>query len=62
MLRTQKATIYTTTEEPFMPVRLYYKVHNEYLLIKALKKLKCVIIEPGRNLLFPIIRKPSAWV
>jgi hypothetical protein len=41
----QKIIVYTATNEPLMPVRLYYKIHNEYLLIKALKKLKCVSFE-----------------
>lgn len=49
MLRTQTSVIYTSTGEPLMPVRLYYKVHNEYMLIKGLKKLKCVIIELGNK-------------
>ncbi|BBB57685.1 hypothetical protein MPCS_01696 (plasmid) [Candidatus Megaera polyxenophila] len=35
--------IMTSTEELFMPVRLYYKLHNKKALIKALKKLKCVL-------------------
>ena len=33
--------ITTTTGETFIPVRLYYKIHNKALLIKAIKKLKC---------------------
>jgi hypothetical protein len=35
--------IMTSTEELFMPVRLYYKLHNKKSLIKALRKLKCVL-------------------
>ena len=35
--------IMTSTEELFMPVRLYYKLHNKKALIKALRKLKCVL-------------------
>lgn len=41
--------IYTTTNEPMMPVRLYYKIHNEDLLVRALKKLKCIGFENKRN-------------
>ena len=40
--KSDKKVIYTTTNEPFMPVRLYYTIHNEYLLIKALRRLKCI--------------------
>jgi hypothetical protein len=35
--------IMTTTEELLMPVRLYYTIHNKKSLIKALRKLKCVL-------------------
>ena len=35
--------IMTSTEELFMPARLYYKLHNKKALIKALRKLKCVL-------------------
>lgn len=41
--------IYTTTNEPVMPVRLYYKIHNEDLLIRSLKKLKCIGFESKKN-------------
>ncbi|MGX6960263.1 MAG: hypothetical protein ACIPMY_03290 [Rickettsia endosymbiont of Pentastiridius leporinus] len=41
--------IHTTTNEPMMPVRLYYKVHNEDLLVRALKKLKCIGFENKKN-------------
>ena len=37
----EEKLITTTTGEPFMPVRLYYKIHNKTLLVKAIKKLKC---------------------
>lgn len=41
--------VYTTTKEPMMPVRLYYKIHNEDLLIKFLKRLKCIGFESKKN-------------
>lgn len=41
--------IYTTTNEPMMPARLYYKVHNEDLLVRALKKLKCIGFESKKH-------------
>lgn len=42
---TEQAIVCTTTGELFMPVRLYYKIHNKNLLIKTLSKLKCVELE-----------------
>ena len=41
----QETIVYTTTGELFMSVRLYYKIHNQCLLIKTLNKLKCVEFE-----------------
>jgi len=41
--------VYTTTKEPIMPVRLYYKIYNEDLLIKSLKKLKCIGFESKKS-------------
>jgi hypothetical protein len=37
----KECLIYTTTREPFMPVRLYFTTRNKGMLIKALEKLKC---------------------
>lgn len=31
----------TSTGELFIPVRLYYRIHNKALLVKAINKLKC---------------------
>ena len=31
----------TSTGELFIPIRLYYRIHNKTLLIKAINKLKC---------------------
>jgi hypothetical protein len=39
----EQKLIMTSTEESFMPVRLYYKLHNKKSFIKALRKLKCVL-------------------
>lgn len=41
--------IITSTEELFMPVRLYYKLHNKKALIKALKKTKMRVVFAGRK-------------
>lgn len=41
--------IMTSTEELFIPVRLYYKLHNKKFLIKALKKLKCVLFSEDND-------------
>ena len=49
--------IYTTTNEPFMPVRLYYTIHNEYLLIKALRKLKCIEFEDNKNFILSYFKE-----
>lgn len=46
-----EAIVYTFTNEPVMPVRLYYRINNEELLIRSLKKLKCVWFESNRNFL-----------
>ena len=35
--------IMTSTQELFIPTRLYYKLHNIKALIKALRRLKCVL-------------------
>lgn len=45
----EEKVLYTTTSEPLMPVRLYYQVHNAPLLVKALKKLKCVEFDEKDN-------------
>jgi hypothetical protein len=37
--------IMTTTEELFMPVRLYYKINDKKSFLKALKRLKCVLFD-----------------
>lgn len=45
----KKSVVYTTTGEAFMPVRLYYKIYNQHLLIKALRKLKCVVFDDDKR-------------
>lgn len=45
----KKKIVYTTTREAFMPVRLYYKIHNQHLLIKALRKPKCVVFDDEKR-------------
>jgi hypothetical protein len=52
-----KKIIYTTTNEPFMPVRLYYKIHNEYLLIKLLRKLKCIAFEDSKHFILSYFKE-----
>ncbi|WP_341793695.1 hypothetical protein [Rickettsia endosymbiont of Ceutorhynchus obstrictus] len=37
-----KTIVCTSTYEPFMSVRLYYKLHSQELLIEALNELKSV--------------------
>lgn len=46
-----EAIVYTFTDEPVMPVRLYYRINNEELLIRSLKKLKCIWFESNKNFL-----------
>lgn len=38
----KKAFITTCTQEPFMPVRLYFKFLHKKKLVKALDRLKCI--------------------
>lgn len=52
-----KKVLYTTTNEPFMPVRLYYKIHNEYLLIKTLRKLKCIEFENNKHFILSYFKE-----
>lgn len=44
----------TGTEELYMPVRLYYKIHNKHGLLKAIKKLKCICFAENDNTHFAI--------
>ncbi len=41
--RSQPVFLTTTTEEPLMPVRLYYIVHDRNALLKIIKPLKCIV-------------------
>lgn len=38
----QGALVMTTTKEPHMPIRLYYRVHNKPALVSQLATLRCV--------------------
>lgn len=55
--KSDEKVIYTTTNEPFMPVRLYYTIHNEYLLIKALRRLKCIELQDNKHFILSYFKE-----
>ena len=50
----QEPIVMTTTEEPLMPIRLYYDVFDKKGLLKELRKLDCVSFAPEEEDLFSI--------
>lgn len=45
----EKQLILTSTGELYIPIRLYYKIHNKHALLTSLKKLKCCAFENNQK-------------
>jgi hypothetical protein len=47
--REERCLLATMTNEPFQPVRLYYMVPDESLVVRTLKKLECMVEAPDEQ-------------